>query len=253
MIFNLFLKNSFPKLSDFYLESKKKDELSHYSWMALAVNQRSFSGSLLAKELVLTPSAPAQYPTRSFILAETDKGINHRVHSGAKKIFSGDIENPEEIESTRFYFNEVIDTFIQRELAVFTESMNKSEISIRQLEGEEKSLEWLRVSFEILSKGVIESLTNSDYLFQATLFVGINPKDRPVNILREIRLIAFNLDMTFLLLEDKNLRVLVYNKKPGEEKESLSPALVGDFSYRKREMFDLFINLLSVISKGLHA
>ena len=253
MFFNPFLKNSFSKLEHFYLSGQKNEVRDHYSWMALAVNQRSFSDSLLTKELALAPRDLKTQAIKSFVLAETSGGINHRIFLGNKKIFSGDIQNEIEIHNTRVFFNELIDSFIQREIVFFTDSMNQGTLSIRQLEVEEKSLEWMRVSFEVLTKGILESLTNPEYLFQATLFLGINPKDRPQNILREIRLIAFNLDMTFLLLDDHNLRVLIYNKKPNEEDIPLKPALVGDFSYRKREMFDHFINLFSALSKGFHA
>ena len=107
----------------------------------------------------------------------------------------------------------------------------------------------MRVSFEMLTKAVLESLTNPDYLFQTTFFAGQNPKTN----MFEMRLITFNLDMTFLLLDDKNLRVIIYNQKPGEKLEDLKPALTGDYSYRKREMFNHFITLLSVLSKGMHA
>jgi hypothetical protein len=253
MIFNLFSKNTFPKLETFYLNSTKKEELAHYSWMALAVNQRSFSGSLLTKELALNPIDSKTHPLKSFVLAEKDGSLNHRVFNGAKKVFNADIIDNKEIQSTRALFNQVIDSYIQREIEFFTTALNSSTLSPRQLEVEDKSLEWMRVSFEVLTKGILESLTNPEYLFQSTLFLGVNPKDKPENILREIRLITFNLDMTFLLLEDHNLRILIYNKKPGDPEAALKPALVGDFSYRKKEMFDQFITLLSVVSKGIHA
>lgn len=253
MIFNLFSKNTFSKLETFYLNSLKKEDLTHYSWMALAINQRSYSESLLTKELALNPIDSESHPIKSFVLAEKDGALNHRVFSGAKKIFNADIINASEIQNTRVLFNQIVDSFIQREIQFFTTALNSSTLSPRQIELEDKSLEWMRVSFEVLTKGIIESLTNPEFLFQSTLFLGVNPKDRPKNILREIRLITFNLDMTFLLLEDHNLRVLIYNKKPGEQTEALKPALIGDFAYRKKEMFDQFITLLSVISKGIHA
>ena len=137
----------------------------------------------------------------------------------------------------------------KREIKYFTEKMNQSQFSARQVENEEKALEWVRVSFEMLTKAVLESLTNPEFLFQTTFFAGVNPKTNQ----HEIRLMTFNLDMTFLLLEDNNLRVLIYNKKPGDAESELKPALTGDYSFRKREIFDHFINLLSAISKGMHA
>lgn len=248
MFFDLFKKNSFPKLESFYLAQNHAEKLSSYPWMALAINQRSISGSLLTKELVLTPVV-ATNPGVSFQLAELETGLVHHVYDASKKVFTGEIKNDLEIKNTRVLFNNILDSLIEREIKYFTEQMNKSTFSPRQMENEEKALEWTRVTFEILTKAVLESLTNPEYLFQTTFFAGINPKSGK----HEMRLITFNLDMTFLMLDDNNLRVLIYNIKPGESAENLKPALTGDYSYRKREIFDQFINLLSAISKGMHA
>ena len=247
MFFDAFKKSSFKTLESFYLEQNHTDILSKYPWMALAVNERSVAGSILTKELVLT--GKTKNLGISFQLAEIESGIVHHVFNGPKKIFSGEIKHDLEIKNTRMLFNNVLDALIEREIKNFTEGMKQSELSPRQLEAEDKALEWLKVSFEMLTKAILESLTNPDFLFQTTFFAGLNPKTG----MQEMRLITFNLDMTFLLLPDRNLRVLVYNKKPGEELKDLKPALTGDYSLRKREIFDQFIHLLSVVSKGLHA
>ena len=248
MFFDLFKKNSFASLESFYLAQNHVEKLSSYPWMALAINQRTISGSLLTKELVLNP-AIATNPGISFQLAELETGLVHHVFNASKKVFSGEIKNDLEIKNTRVLFNNILDSLIEREIKYFTEQMNQSTFSPRQMENEEKALEWTRVTFEVLTKAVLESLTNPDYLFQTTFFAGINPKSGK----HEMRLITFNLDMTFLLLDDNNLRVLIYNIKPGEKTDNLKPALTGDYSLRKREIFDQFINLLSAISKGMHA
>lgn len=249
MFFDRFKKSSFAQLESFYLDQSQADKMATYSWMALAVNQRTISESLLTKELVLTPMDSSNDTGISFQLAEVKRGLVEHVYAGPKKIFSGEITQDLEVKNARVLFNNLFDRFLEREIKHFTEKMNQSEFSPRQLEAEEKALEWMRVSFEILTKAVLESLTNPEFLFQSTLFAGINPKSK----MHEIRLMSFNLDMTFLLLDDHNLRVLIYNKKPGENEELLKPALTGDYSFRKREIFDQFINLLSVISKGMHA
>ena len=248
MFFDLFKKNSYPVLESFYLALNHAERMSTYPWMALAINQRTISGSILTKELVLTPVV-ATNPGVSLQLAELETGLVHHVYDASKRVFTGEIKNELEIKNTRVLFNNVLDSFIEREIKYFTEQMNKSTFSPRQMENEEKALEWTRVTFEILTKAVLESLTNPEYLFQTTFFAGINPKSGR----HEMRLITFNLDMTFLMLDDNNLRVLIYNIKPGEKTENLKPALTGDYSYRKREIFDQFINLLSAISKGMHA
>lgn len=249
MVFDLFKKNSFHKLENFYLQETTHDKLNQYPWMALAINQRTISESLLTKELVLTPLETKTTPGISLQLADIASGMVHHVYQGPKKIYSGEMKDEMEIKNARTLFNNLIDTILEKEIKTIQTSMNASEFSPRQLESEEKALEWMRVSFEILTKGVLESLTNPDFLFQTTLFLGVNPKTK----MREMRLMTFNLDMTFLLLQDNNLRILIYNKKPGDKDSELKPALTGDYSFRKREMFDQFVQLLSVISKGIHA
>lgn len=249
MLFDLFKKNSFPKLESFYIAHNHKETLQKSPWMALAINQRTISSSMLTKELVLTSNNPKVTSSTSFQLAELKSGMAQHVFQGPKTIYSGDMKNEMEILNTKVLFNNILDAFIENEIKFFTSAMNESEFSPRQLEAEEKALEWMRVSFEMLTKAVLESLTNPEYLFQTTFFAGVNPKTQ----MHEMRLITFNLDMTFLLLNDKNLRIIIYNQKPGEKLENLKPALTGDYSFRKREMFDQFINLLSALSKGMHA
>lgn len=247
LFFNLFKKNSFAQLESFYLEEGSLHALEQFPWMALAINQRTLSESVLTKELVLTPKA--EVSGISLQMAEVKHGLVHHVYHGKKCIYSSEMKHADEIKNTRVLFNNLLDSFIQKEIKHFADSMNKSEFSPLQKDAEEKALEWIRVSFEILTKAIIESLTNPDYLFQTKLFMGINPSTSK----HEIRLITFNLDMTLILLDDNNLRAIIYNVKPGEEIKNLKPALSGDYSLRKREMFDHFIKLLSALSKGLHA
>ena len=249
MFFDLFKKNPFQKLESFYIAHNHKETLSKYPWMALAINQRTISGSVLTKEMILNSQYPKESLPLSFQIAELEIGIAHYVFSGKEKIYCGKMTNDLEVLNTRVLFNNIFDSFIELELKKFMTTMNESHFNRNQLEAEEKALEWVRVSFEILIKAILESLTNPEYLFQTSLFVGINPK----TMMHEMRLIMFNLDMTFLLLEDKNLRVIIYNILPGEKLGDRPPALSGDYSFRKREIFDQFINLLSVVSKGIHA
>ena len=251
MFFKLFKKNSFAQLESFYLEQTQLQSLENYPWMALAINERMLAGSMLTKELVLTSKDEATKGL-SLQMAEVPEGVVHHVFHGKKTIYSAQMNqssNESEIINTRTLFNNLVDASIKKEITHFMEMMNKSEFNPRQLEAEEKALEWIKVSFEVLTKAIIESLTNPDYLFQTKIFMGVNPKTSR----HEIRIITFNLDMTLLLLDDFNLRVLIYNIKPNENIQNLKPALSGDYSFRKREIFDQVITLISVISKGIHA
>lgn len=251
MVFQLFKKNSFDKILDFYEELVLLNTQNNNYWLALAVNSKMHQGSQLTKELVMTQSDDSKSKAQLFsaIMAELSESFFQSLFIDNKPIYSHSLHSTQEIKEIRQLFNRSIDQLIEKEISVFKKQLNLGEFSPRQVESEEKASEWLRVSFEYLEKAIVESLTNPDFLFQSTFFCGINPKTK----MREIRLITFNLDITFLLLHDHNLRVLIYNKKDGENFENLKPSLMGDYSLKKREIFDQLIKLLSVLSKGFHA
>ncbi len=242
MFFDVFKRNTFAQIETFYVGQTHGESTLTDSWLALAINQRTIAESMLTKELVLAPQG------LSIQIAELDHGLTQHIYHNNKKIFSGNLSNAEEIKNSRVLFNNFLDGVIQKEIKYFTEKLNDGKYNPKQLENEDKAVEWIRVSFEVLTKAVLESLTNPEFLFQSTFFCGVNPKTNK----HEMRLMAFNLDMTFYLLDDNNLRVLIYNKKPGVEHLELKPVLMGDYSFRKREIFDHLINLLSVLSKGMH-
>ena len=105
----------------------------------------------------------------------------------------------------------------------------------------------MRVSFNMLEKAVVQSLTDPELLFQTMLFMGTNPKSGT----DEIRLITFNLDIKFEFLNNNYLRVRIYNDKNEEFGSAKKASLEGDFNFRKREMLDELTRLLSVISSGI--
>lgn len=251
MVFQLFNKNAFDKILDFYDELILINSQNNNYWLALAVNLRTHQGSQLTKELVMTPAIDSKNkgPLFSVIMAELPENLFQSLFKDNKVIYSHSLHKTEEKKETRLLFNRSLDQIIEQEISLFKKQLNLGEFSPRQMESEEKALEWLRVSFEYLEKAIVESVTNPDFLFQSTFFCGLNPKSK----MREIRLITFNLDITFLLLSDHNLRVLIYNKKDGENFENVKPSLMGDYSLKKREIFDQLIKLLSVMAKGFHA
>lgn len=240
-LFAFFKKPGLQQLDAFY----RTLDLADYSWMAFAVNQRTLKGSLLTKELALSGDSKDAF---SWQTAEVKTGHVHCVRSGKKKIFDEQVNDPSQLEKNQEQFNRLLDQLIEFHLNTFKTEFEKSPPSLRQMEAEEKALEWIRVSFDVLKKAIIESLTNPDLLFQTSFFAGLNPKTKK----QEIRLITYNLDMTFILLPDHNLRVLIYNKKPHLSAEELKPALMGDYSFRKREILDQLTSLLAVLSHGFH-
>ena len=240
--FQIFKKPSLQNIEDYYRTALKNGR--ELEWLAFAVNQRTLRESHLTKELVLTENNESF----SWQTAEVNNGHYHMVNKGKKPLFNGLVTDANEQQFCKNLFNELLDQRIEDQLRRFQEGFKLGQLSMRQLETEDKALEWMRVSFEVLQRGIVESLTNPDFLFQCTLFAGLNPKTQK----REIRLIAFNLDMTFILLDDHDMRVMIYNKGAKETFDDVKPALIGDYSARKREMLDHLTALLAVCSKGFH-
>ena len=120
MLFDLFKKNSFPKLESFYIAHNHKETLQKYPWMALAINQRTISSSMLTKELVLTSGDPKITPSTSFQLAELKSGVAQHVFQGRKTIYSGDMKNEMEILNTKVLLNNILDAFIENEIKTFS-------------------------------------------------------------------------------------------------------------------------------------
>jgi hypothetical protein len=237
--------NEFRKLSSLQIQNA----LGHQNpfWMSLAINQTSYRESPLSKELVITQEEKDQ---QFIVLSETnvDTSLKAKFHNSPP--FEGVVVDRKNIVQLKELFQNHFDLLLKNEIDFFQKNLNSGDFNPIHIATEAKALEWTKVSFMVLEKGIIESLTNPDYLFQTTFFCGKNPQ----TLKREFRLITFNLDMTFILLEDSKLRIIIYNKTPdSESKGSLKPSLMGDYSYYRRELFDQFVNLLGLIHQGLKA
>ncbi|MBC7539345.1 MAG: hypothetical protein H7281_11030 [Bacteriovorax sp.] len=240
-----FIKKSFTiqaskPLTQFYQQSA----INSTQWVSLAINKNSIAGSFLTKELDLLTESDFF----SLKMAETNEGILHQIWRNQQSICKSNIERNSPL---LLEFNLLINKLIEAEIHYFQNQLNQSQVdkifSPNEVSQEEKALEWLRVSFQVLEKAVIESLTNPEYLFQTLLFFGINPKTKT----HEIRIITFNLDIKFELHNNGSLRVKIYNDKSGELGSNKKTDLEGDFNFRKREMLDELTKLFSVLSPGI--
>jgi hypothetical protein len=240
-----FLKKIFnshaPKaLSQFYQQAG----INKVRWVSLAINKKSIGDSFLTKELDLLTEADVF----SLKMAETSMGIHHQLWKNQESNLKVYIE----AHSTLLLeFNQLIDKLIEKEILYFQSALNQLPLgktfSPTEVSQEEKALEWMRVSFQVLEKAIIESLTNTELLFQTLLFFGINPKTNN----HEIRVVTFNLDIKFELHGNGGLRVKIYNDKNAEFGSTKKAALEGDFNFRKREMLDQLTNLLSALTPGI--
>lgn len=233
------VKKSKDHLPSFYRQIKISDIL----WISLAINQKTMAQSLLTKECeILLPDE-----SHSLKLAEVPDGLFIQMGKNQKEIAQSTLHQT--LLPTQD-FNHFIDELLEQQIQSFQKKLNTlatKTLTPNELALEEKALEWIRATFIVLEKAVLESLTNPDLLFQLLLFMGINPK----NQLKEIRLIVFNLDMHFTFLENGFLRIHIYDDKNKELGHSQKAALSGDYVFRRREIFDELTKMLSTLSKGI--
>lgn len=246
MLLRFLKKDQTENIHQFFSEVHTALETHSINWMALAINDRMIKDSLLTKELVFYTKDNHVKNSFSVQLADKNNALYTKLNKGQNTLVETEIEAEKNIKKQ---LKHLVESYMLEQFEFFKTQMNNSEFSPLQIENEEKALEWIRVSFEVLKKGIIESVTNPEFLFQAKIFAGINPQTKE----REIRIINFNLDMTLILLSNNNLRVIIYNRKPGISSKDLKPSLIGDYSFRKREIFDHIIDLFSLIIKPIEA
>lgn len=227
-------------LANFYQHT----DLKKANWVSLAVNKSSVDGSMLTKEVEIHTICEAY----SLKIAEKAGLISHQIWQNRRSL--AQIRVPLSSEFNQSY-NQLINQLVSNNLTIFQLKLNqelRSEpFSREEIAQDEKALEWMKVSFLVLEKAIIESLTNPELIFQTLLFFGINPKSQKL----EIRLITFNLDIKYEFLDNGMLRVRIYNDKDGAFGSNKKAALEGDFNFRKREMLDELTKLLSAVSKGI--
>jgi hypothetical protein len=172
----------------------------------------------------------------------------HKIWQNNHLTFSGDSANFPRLDQS---YNDFVDKLISNEITLFQETLNNSikNYSPNSFDDtvDSKTLEWIRVSFVVLEKAIIESLTNSDLFFTTKLFLGKNPK----NNLLEIRLIIFNLDILYKITSNGLLEITIYDEKNGAPNSSKVPSLHTTTFNKSRECLDQLIHILSLISKGI--
>ncbi len=231
----IFKKNIDEELTQFYQHAGLED----FPWISIAINNRTLANSLLTKELELQSSSNAF----SLKIADTKSGHLHQLWKNQRELAHGFSNQKKE-------FNQLIDNLIEKRITFFQEKLSHNDsktFTPNEVTTEDKGLEWIKVSFKILEKAIIQSLTDPNLLFQTLLFIGKNPKTSQ----EEIRLITFNLDIKFEFLNNGLLRIRVYDDKDKNLGSSKKASLEGDFNFRKREMFDELIKLISLLSQGI--
>ncbi len=220
-----------------------KIQMENPHWISLAANKKSFEGSVFTREVEVRTLKNATL-IRLALLGE-DR-IWGQLWVNQNSLGSGTFKNEQEHSAS---FNGLIDQWIEKKIHTYQRKLqvlDDKTFTANEISTEDKALEWLKVSFMMLEKGVLKSFTDPELLFQSLMFMGENPKTG----LDEIRLITFNLDIKFEFLPNHLLRVRVYNDKNEDFGASKKAALEGDFNFRKREMLDELTRLLSALSSG---
>lgn len=224
-MFSLFKKLTINEVK----ENLANLSLNDYRWLSLSVNE--------AIEVQEEQKRLFQLSGNKNFSLELIK-IQNQIKLGLnnKKM---NIENDNEVTiNIERFLNESIATFIDRKKSILTEG-NKD---ILDFEGETKAHEWIRVSFEVLKKALEEAKNKEDLIVEYRLFMGKRPKSEE-NL---IRLLAYNLDITYLFHSNGDLQVIVYNDKNAQRGSSKEPALSVIFKALKNQAYDELIHLLSV-------
>jgi hypothetical protein len=240
---NFFDKMLIPNLNEALTTFYQHTDLKKAHWLSLSINKNRIAESLLTKELELHSRGEAF----SLKIAQTPKGYLHQLWKNQSRLARGYLKKDLSLLPE---FDSLIDSLFEYkilDLQKIISKMDSQNLTQAEMASEEKALEWMKVSFSLLTKAIVQSLTDKNLLFQTLLFIGTNPKTRQ----EEIRIIAFNLDIKFEFLINENLRIHIFNDKNGEYGQEKKPVLVGDFNFRKREMLDELIKLISALSIGI--
>jgi hypothetical protein len=126
------------------------------------------------------------------------------------------------------------------------ELLNKDSKATSDLSSETKGLEWLRVSLVVLKSAVNKSLEDPTLSFEGQFFCG----HRQASESYQMRIQCLSLDFLLEFLEDGRLSVLVWNYKDSTPNSKAEPTFSGEFVKIKQAVFDEFIQLLVLMSKG---
>lgn len=233
-MFGLRKKSSLENLANFY----RNIPIDNNSWCLFNINKNFLKDTPLTREIDLY-NGQDLYQLK---VALNGIKIFQEARSNHKLEYQNEIINTNEL---KLNFNQLIDEVIAFNINTFTSNINTLEaIDQNLLLTEEKALEWLKVSFKVLSESIAKNKLDYSY----SMFIGKNPKSNLI----ELRLAIFNLDIMFQLLQDNHLRVIVYNDQQNAFGSAKTPSLKGDFKLRKREMFNLLIDLLNLLKSTYH-
>ena len=118
------------------------------------------------------------------------------------------------------------------------------ETSEADINAETKSLQWIQASFKTLEGALKKVQGSPEYIFTGAIFSGINPEINQ----RVLRLICFNLDINYFMLEDGSLRILVFDDKNQGHGSQQTPSFHQIIKLTKPLFYDEMTKLLQLVT-----
>ena len=143
----------------------------------------------------------------------------------------------------------LIDLFnLARHLSV-KESLKSHEEFMRQtsegdIANETRALQWIQASFTTLAGALKKVGNDPDLILTCSFFSGVSPQLSQ----RVLRLICFNLDINYFMLEDGSLRIVVFDDKGQGHGSQQQPSFHQIIKLTKPLFYDEMIKLLQQVT-----
>lgn len=225
--------------SQAFQEWLKKTGKEQWSRVALEVNSSELDARILE----------IHTPTQRYFLRHGDKKKNHlEIGENDNFLYRGVMDQQQAFDFTNAIQEGLFAWAIKAPQKILDQAPDDSQQYL--IEQEQKAFMWLQASFQVLENALKDCLENSDQneqaVFQGKIFAGA-PQNKSSSSEFHWRLILFNLDFILDFHVEKGLEVQVFKTANSPNK---TPDLHAVFQLRKREVYDLFVQQLNLVSKA---
>lgn len=192
--------------------------------------------------------------TKNFLLEHFDKNLNYRVlckydhrqfqsvewgDNFSKKIRTSGLEDRELVDNLNLVVHGIISSALEyNKPAILTAVVGATTLD---LQSELKALEWIKVSFKVLSQALDKIRSDQALVLTGGIFYGIEPQSQK----RILRILAMNLDIFYYFEEDDSLRIVIFNDKNHGHGASTAPAFHQIIKVTKPQFYDEIIKLIN--------
>lgn len=195
-----FLNRFFPSAKDQFQKLPVND--SHWSVLTWNWDLSSIDERKMTMELNTESNFKVIWKKEELLFVTDDK-VRAYAHKNEKEL--------------KDLFNLMRHLSVKSSIESHHEEMRKT--SEGDFNAETRSLQWIQASFKTLEGALKKFENNSDLIFTCAIFSGVNPELKQ----RVLRIICFNLDINYFMLEDGTLRIVVFddkNKGHGSQQEA---------------------------------